>query len=295
MMDLSKTRTEITVHNIMSTLILLRDGATFDNLDWLHNVDAVLEQIKLRSKTDGTMRTHIARVMTVLGDHACVAQYKAIFDECKEREKAQVESHKKTEPEKEKLVAWNRVMEVRETYKALSDAITPRASPKEHEIQQIYLLLLLFTEFPPRRNDYAYMDIVGPMSDAKDTKRNYYVADTQQFVFNNYKTKAQYSQQIFDVPDMIAEAILRIRGPHWEAGSLPLFVNQKGTRINSVSTQTIWLTKAFGSPMGTSALRHIVLAKEFPTLVADMEKRKFWAERMAHSLGQQVDYIKVDE
>jgi len=286
-MDLSKTRQESTVNSIMLTLLLLREREPFQNLEWLDDVEGVLKRVRAMSKTDSTYRTHLGRILTVYPNDV----YKRAFDETKAREKAHLESHEKSSREDEKLVSYERVLEVRDRLCAQTKDLVPMTA-KHMELLQLYLLVLLYTDFPPRRNDYALMDVVEAEEDCRDPGLNYYVRATRQFVFQQYKTVDQYGVQRFDVPPTIVETLERIVGSR---GIGPLLRNQNGSRINPVSALTRLLTKAFGSPMGPTALRHIVLAHEFPTLLDDMEKRKLWASQMAHSLTQQVEYIKREE
>lgn len=294
--DLSKTRQESTVHFILRTLCLIRNDEPFDDLKWLEDVEGVLETLRAMSGTDSTLRTHVGRILTVLGDSEIAARYKTVFDECKQREKTARESHTKTAREELKLVSWERVLEVRDRLSVQTRDWTAPWTPKQLDALQQWLLILLFTEFPPRRNDYALMDVVRTTADTGDIGFNYYVLETRRFIFNNYKTREQFHQQEFEVPAVLCEAIERIVLPRMDAlNRVPMLVNQNGSRINATSTMSRLMTKAFGTPMGPTAMRHIVLAHEFPTLLRDLERRKQWAERMAHSLSQQVDYIREDE
>jgi hypothetical protein len=126
-----------------------------------------------------------------------------------------------------------------------------------------------------------------------DEDHNYYVSETRKVVFNVFKTRKEHGKQIFDVPDALAERIeFVVRMRLLENRRVPLLINQNGKRINAVSSLTRMLTKAFGSTMGTTALRHIYIAHKFPTLIEDTEERRDIANRMAHSVSQQVEYVK---
>jgi hypothetical protein len=277
----------------MTTLLHCTKGTPFTSLDFLSDTDAVLEVVKAVSKTPATFRTHLGRILAVGGD-SLPSKYKEMFVSLKAEEKERLERHEKTEKEKVKLVPYSRVMEVRaELRQKCMDMISP-LTPKEYEIQQTYLMMLLYTEFPPRRCDYAYMDVVPKQEMATDKSMNYYCMDTRKFLFYNYKTHSVYGDQVFDVPEGICVAIEQLTD--WRRGDkgCPLFILQNGNRI-SQPTMTQWLTKAFGSPMGPTALRHIVLGHVFPDTIKDNEKRKDWASKMALSLGEQICYIKDDE
>ena len=57
-----------------------------------------------------------------------------------------------------------------------------------------YVVLLLYTLHPPRRNiDYSLMKISNNMN---DDKFNYLDMDKEQFIFNNYKTQGKYNSVV---------------------------------------------------------------------------------------------------
>jgi hypothetical protein len=293
--DLNVGRTEQTVETIMATLLSVRNKVPFDSLAFLDDTTAVMARIEEMSGTDSTRKTHLGRIMAVLKEGTTYDFYKEEHLKVKKRLAAHLETHEKSAAEEVKLVSWDRVMEVRNKLVEECKAIGETMTSKQYETLQTLMLVMLYTEVPPRRNDYALMDVVRTMGDMGDTTSNYYCIDRRKFVFNNYKTKEEYGQQVFDVPDAVADVIDSVVGMRLLVPTLrrvPLLVNQNGNRINAVSAITRMMTKAFGTPMGATAMRHIYLAHEFPTLLDDIEKRKRVAEAMAHSVKQQLQYIK---
>lgn len=281
------------MNNIMSTLLAIRKKEPFVSLDFLNDTKEVIECIGTFAKTDNSVKTHLSRIMSVLEKGTAYDAYKKEFDTVKEKVQKHLDTHEKTEAEEEKLVSWERVMEVKEALQKQCEGIDTIATPKKYEMLQTLLVLCLYTEIPPRRNDYALMDFVLQELDMTDKDHNYYVSETRKFVFNVFKTQKEHGVQIFDVPDELAERIeFVVRMRLLDNRRVPLLINQNGIRINAVSAITRMLTKAFGHTMGTTALRHIYIAHKFPTLIEDTEERVDVANRMAHSLSQQVEYIK---
>ena len=62
-----------------------------------------------------------------------------------------------------------------------------------------------------------------------------------------------------------------------------------GHPLVQVNSITKILNKIFGKRISSSALRHIFLSDKYKDVTKDM---KADAEMMAHSVGQQKDYIK---
>lgn len=288
--ELSVNRKEKTVEYIMSTLLVLQDGKPFHDLEWLKNTEVVLTKLKAVSGTNGSLKTHLARLKTILGAETPEA-YQKQFEECKAEEKRRLEAHEKTPAEETKLVSYERVMEVRKQLREECMAMTEPLSAKDYEKQQMYLLMLLYTEFPPRRGDYVNMDVVPLKSMATDDTLNYYCIDSGEFIFQNYKTVKTYGKQVFEVPEGLQAGIEQLTAGRVGQTGCPLFVLQNGNRINT-STLSIWLTKLFGHNMGPSALRHIVINHTFPTLGQDYKKRQEFARMMAHSVEEQLHYWK---
>lgn len=287
-------RTEATVGNIFYTLLSITDKSMFSNLDFLKDTTKVLTKLKAISGTDSTYKTHLSRVMAALGGGESYDIYKKEFDDVKARYAAHIESHEKSEAEKEKLVPWERIMEVRtKLLEECAPLVKSCLTPKQYDKLQMLMLVMLHTEMAPRRNDYAIMDVVRTTADTGDKEMNYYVLETRKFVFNNYKTAKQYGQQVLEVPAHVADVVESVVCKRMEGkDSVPFLINQNGTRINPNTGISRLMTKAFGTPMGCTAMRHIFLAHAFPGLLEETEKRRQVAAAMAHSMAEQLRYIK---
>ena len=71
-----------------------------------------------------------------------------------------------------------------------------------------YIILSLYCLFPVRRlEDYALMKIIDTMDDYKDKDFNYYVFEESKFIFNVYKTKNNYGEQIFKLPYKLSKIL----------------------------------------------------------------------------------------
>ena len=91
-----------------------------------------------------------------------------------------------------------------------------------------YIILSLYCLFPVRRlEDYALMRIIDTINDYKNKDFNYYVFEESKFIFNVYKTKNNYGEQIFKVPYKLSKILDNYIKIYKVKGSL-LDLNEKG-------------------------------------------------------------------
>jgi len=163
-----------------------------------------------------------------------------------------------------------------------------------------YIISQLYTLFPPRRNlDYTEMKLVDDYKPTLSKEFNYLVVGVEdkklemRFVFNRYKTDGVYNQQIFDVPDDLAEHLQYfIKSERIQVGDF-LITSKTGKKYDSDSI-TEALHKVFGAGISSQMLRHIYLDKyntpERENVIREMMGD---AEKMAHSISmQQNTYVK---
>jgi hypothetical protein len=150
---------------------------------------------------------------------------------------------------------------------------------------------------PPRRNrDYSEMVIVSKEPSTLDKSKNYYVIDTQEFIFCNYKTASTYGVQRIKVPADLAKVLdeyfetYKLVFPD-QKGEMPLLVHFDGSPIHAVNGITRILNKVIGKKIGSSALRHIYLSDKFGDTLKEMKEV---ASEMSHDLHTQKEYIKID-
>lgn len=154
------------------------------------------------------------------------------------------------------------------------------------ELQELmkYVILSLYTMIPPRRLlDYTAFKV----RNVDKTKDNY--MEGNKFVFNNYKTKNKYGQQVVKIPQKLRILIQRWANKHpydW------LLFNEKGDPIPP-SRLTVKLNRIFdGRKISVNMLRHIFISDEVLKHVPALEKLEKVAEDMGHSTDQQILYKK---
>jgi hypothetical protein len=152
-----------------------------------------------------------------------------------------------------------------------------------------FMVLSLYTKFPPRRNqDYQFMKVVKSEKEAKSIDFNYYAIKENRFIFNKYKTAKTHGVQVFDVPEDLTKIIKLYLSRHPDPKGMFL-VYQDGRPLESVNAITRILNRIFGKSVGATMLRHIYLSSKY-----DVEEMNKDAEIMAHSSSTQHDYMKAE-
>ena len=170
-----------------------------------------------------------------------------------------------------------------------------------------FMVLSLYTRFAPRRNqDYMFMKVVGDEKKATEADSNYLVlGKTPKFIFRKYKTSKKHGEQVFDVPADLTDALTLYLDQHplitkgakvplakkvgVKTEGIPFLVHHDGTPLTAVNSITRILNKIFGKKIGATALRHIYLSSKY-----DVQEMNEDAEKMAHGVNQQRDYMKVE-
>lgn len=158
-----------------------------------------------------------------------------------------------------------------------------------------WLLLCLYTQSPPRRNnDYLYMRIVNANFDVADLKEefNYYMVREKVFYFNVYKTAKIYSRQKVKVSKELAANIEKYMelNPYIDRDEpiQPMLISISGVPDNS-NFITRQLNSALGKKVSSSMIRHIYLTDKYGDIKQEMDRV---ALDMGHSTGEQGRYIK---
>jgi len=202
------------------------------------------------------------------------------------------EEEKKQELTPRQQEGWMPWKEVLERYHTLEKDVArlwkkPALDKDEFQHLQTYVLLSCLVLLPVRRS----LDWVSfKLRNEDKEKDNYLTYDKRKpvFIFNDYKTKRTYGQQRVPIPTKLATIIRKWSelSPH---DSLLMNYNQKAP-MNQTQLNVL-LHGFFGKPISTSLLRHIYLTHihEATPALKQMEET---ATTMAHSINQQLEYVK---
>jgi len=150
------------------------------------------------------------------------------------------------------------------------------------------ILLGLYTKQPPRRNEFRNMLILYNNEDYNDLDNNlnYYNINTNEFIFNVYKTLNRYGKQIINIknPDLkdLLEYYIDLYNPKYLLGNRILKSDNYSHKLRSVSK------KLFNKSIGSSLYRKIYVSN-IPKGIS-IDDRLEISNDMAHSIDTAVIY-----
>ena len=296
---------ESTANAYIKVLLALNERKPFKNLTFLKATDAVNKRIA--EYAESTQRSILAAVVSVLSMFKDKPTFKKpyvhYYDEMMSRSRSVREEPKneKSETQKTNWLSWEEV----ENHKTdLSEKVAKFAkskilTPAEYDTLLQYVVLALYSEVQPRRNqDYLDMYVTKKWNESMNDK-NYLDLATKKFVFHKYKTAKKYGVQTEEVPEALWNtlSIFLKHHPSWKVAAnrkapVKLLVSHGDEPIVAVNAITRILNRIFGKKVGSSMLRHIYLSDKYGDTLADMKKD---SAAMGHSLDVQRDYIKKDD
>jgi len=289
---------DITASQYIRTLFSLNSERAFKNLAWLKNTESV--ELRLHDYAPSTQKTMISTIVSTLSLMNQKSSYKKIFAYWYNRMMEKVDESKnqdstvRTKRQNENWLSWDVVLAHEKRLHDETEQIIKKKelTPVDWSTVLSYIVLSLYTKFAPRRNqDYQFMKVVKTEKQAKDSEYNYFVMDSNKFIFNKYKTANSHGTQEFDVPKDLVDAIYLYLKVHPSNKKTPFqfLVQADGSELPSVNSMTRILNKIFGKNVGATMLRHIYLSSKYD--VAEMNDD---AEKMGHTSGMQHEYMKVE-
>ena len=302
---------ESSADHYMKCLYTLNGKAPFTTLAFLKNKDTIEGVIK--DYSESTKRNYYSAILASLKHLKDKASYKKTYaynagvmaEKTKEHRDTK-DDQKKSDRQKENWIDWTEVS------KKASDMRTDMATyaGKKNITNQDYdkllqnVILSLYVYIPPRRNqDFLDMYVVRKWTEDMPKDKNYLDLGNKQFIFNVFKTAKKHGQQKEAIPDT-AEAPLMdtlntyikhhpgLKGNKSKTVVAKFLVNADGTPITAVNAITRILNRIFGKKVGSSMLRHIYLSHKYGDKLEEMKED---ADKMAHSMSQQKEYIKTDD
>ena len=282
-----------------SLKLLAPEDAT--SLDFLSDPQSVLPKLEKYKHT--TRRNYLNAIIVVLQGVETAAEalkeYEKVRDKYNLEYADQVQTHKKTDRQKEIWIDWPDYLGIVD--RPGSGAAGFKASEwskKEKQQFQDYLLTLLYSKYP-LRNDWADVKVItkteyNKLQDEEKKGGNFLVKHSTNkyfFVLNEYKTSKKYGEKNIEIDEDVLGPLRRwLR--HNDTGYL--LINTKGKPLNSNGiTKTlnkIGLAER-GKPFGSSILRHSYLSHKYADSQQEKEKD---ADLMGHSVATQEDYVKTD-
>ena len=286
---IQKARSNIKENSLNAYLSNIRKvfKEVFNNeIDIKHFNKFVKVKKYLETLTPSTRKNVMTAIMVLLKafntKKATLNKYEKYFEELINDYENNYDKQTKSEKENKN---WITQQELDKQIKELEDKINKYDMSKltksqEDTIQQ-HLLLLLYTEIPPMRNDYAQMKVYHE----KELKgENYIHLKKKVIILNKYKTSKTYGEKEIEIPDKIIKLIKR-----WiditENEYLLINIRDQNPMTNNGLTK--YLNKIFKpKKVSTTLLRKLYLSEKYP-VVHDRTDMKKDAYIMGHSLDTQ--------
>lgn len=305
--DLNKKKlSEGSIKSYFNALKNLNDKKEIKNFKFLEKTNKILEKIKDFKTT--TQRNIIIAIVSILKnkDKNLYDQYYKIMIDLNDKIMNESSKNEKSETQAKNWIKWDEVVSKFNELKNIK--LSKNISETQYDNLLNLVVLALYVLIPPRRNkDYLIMKILN--KEPIDNNYNYIDVKKKQFIFNNYKTKNTYGQQIINIPSELMEIIkkyLKYRKDANLKSSLDDFLPQKksstfssdnefflvkfnGQNLKSDNSITRILNNIFNKNISSSMLRHIYLSSKYDDVLNEQKKD---SEMMAHSEQTQKEYIK---
>ena len=270
-------------------LTRLNDNQPVEDIKFLSRPAQIMRKIADFKPT--TQRTFIISIISLLSQ---IPKTKKLYDKYYEillKVNDQIRSDSETNNKANNLINWESVEEKQEELKREVDNFKTKSSinQREYDLLLQYVVLSLYTLIPPRRNkDYLLMEVVDKYEDSMYRgDLNYYSKDTNEFIFNNYKTAKTFKQQRQEIPFKLQEVLdIYMKFRPKDSPAFLVYYNKKP--LKQINAITRILNSTVGDNIGASKLRHSYLTGKYGTVLEEMEKD---AKAMSHSTQQQKDYI----
>jgi len=300
-----KNVSDTSTHLYLRNLEKLNDNLPLKNLNFLNNVDDILN--KLKDYKPNTYRSYLISICSSLKfdkskkNIKLYDKYYKLLDEVNKDLKLKEKQQLKSDTQKENWITWN---EVENVYKNLEKEVNTFKNLKQLNLHKYnilldYVVLSLYYFIPPKRNqDWTLMNLIYKNNNVLSIDKNYLDYSDEKFIFNKYKTSKTKGILTEDIPTELMKIfdlyfkyhpLLKNKKINKNT-NVPLLVYNNGNPLSSVNSITRILNKIFNKKIGSSMLRHIYLSSKYATNITEMKKD---ADIMGHSIDTQINnYIK---
>lgn len=282
----------------IKNLIRLNDDEPFKNIKFLEDMNTILN--KLEKYKMNTRKIYLISIVSVLNVFKDLSKknktlydkyYKLMKDTADEVKK--IPTNQMNENQKKNWISWDDLLSEYQSIK--TRVLTYKSLDKLSELQYNHLLkyviLSLYVLQEPRRNEYKNMKVVSKYTEKLPDSYNYISMSDKEFIFNEYKTKKKYGQQVIKFNNDLLDVIklyLRFHPLYDKNLDIPFLVYYTGKPFKDVNSITRILSTIHHG-LGSSLIRHIYLSYKYGDV---NEEKQDTANNMGHSVQTQNEYIK---
>ncbi len=184
--------------------------------------------------------------------------------------------------DKKDIPKEDEIEEIKQKYIKGARAIKDKeVNKKQYNLLLHNLLISLYTDIPPRRNqDYLLMKITEDYdNEPQRDDYNWYDKKNKKLIFNKYKTAKTYGKQEIDISKN-KSLLLAMKQylKHRKENDNWLLVKWSGEYFKQVNDITRELNKIFDGNMSANSLRHYYVTHKYKDIKED-------AKNMGHSVG----------
>ena len=222
------------------------------------------------------------------------------------KKKAELQrSGEMTEKEKQKFVPWKQIIKLRRLLgrEVNLSRLYQRENVTKKDFQKLqrYLVLMLMTELPPVRNEYADVAIMADKEHKESSDKNVLLTSRggYKFIWVKYKTAGTYGKIVIFVPKY-SKSLQRLLVKHVKylrkhfPDNKALLLNQNyGPLTRNALTKYLqrMFSVYFKKKVSTTAIRQSFLTNRYSK--SALEEHSDIARAMGHSRStQQADYVK---
>ena len=262
----------------------------FDKLSRLHKYKKVSKY--LDDLVDTTSKNILTAIIVALKSDPntpvkVLEKYNKLLEQKTKKFFKDYNLHQMTEKDSQNWVTKTEVDQIKKKLKNnIPDIKHTTPQRKDLEAFQQYLILLLYTELPPLRNNFSNTIITDDPDIALRSIENAVDLKNKQFVLKNYKTDNVYGTKIIKLPNTIIKLIKKWIKINKTGYLLINTTNQTPMTSNGI---TKYLNKIFNpKKVSTTILRKLYLSNKYS--VKEMENDAYI---MGHSVNtQQLVYRK---
>lgn len=269
----------------------LNDNKEIKNLNFLKDTEEIIKKIKEKKPT--TARSYIIAICSTLKDDVKMKKYYDIYYNllCEYNKDLKTNNSKSEKQLKE----WITQDEIKSIYNKLEEEIKPLFKKRNLSVEEYnkllsYIVLSIYHLNPPRRNlDYLELIVIPKKKEGLNTDFNYFDIYNKQFIFNNYKTKGAYSEQIIPINEKLYIILLswvkKMKIQNY------LLVDALGNKLNKNGITNI-LYKIFNKKVGSQMLRTIYITEKYK----DINQEKIDDAKAMGNSPAVIDaqYVKTD-
>jgi uncharacterized protein (DUF1330 family) len=261
------------------------------SLVYFNDHNSVIDYIKTKVKSVSTRKNIVTAIIVILkANNKKHKEYSLYQKELANEQQDSYLDNIKTDKEEKNWITGKEITDILDQKLVLLKDF--KGSDRQYaDVYQQYLVLNLYTQLPPIRNDFALTKIV----DIKDfdvckvsNDTNYINLHDNTFVLCNYKTSKTYGTKKIDIPNDLMKIINKFEDIKKEKLSYTgdaFLINTTNKESMNKNTLTKYLNKIFyPKKVSTTLIRKCYLSEKYPIIHTHREREKD-ADIMGHNIG----------